>query len=167
IDTLIKKKNNGRNTNPRLISCPIHVDYETEVYLNKSNRSLDSVPEENEKVFLTDKSNISSGGDPIDVLDELPEEIKTLAIDTLKAVPGLAHGAVDILVHSEKSIEKAGHVLEVNPTAQIGSLLYPLKGRSRDVPKKIIDYYFPETVELTKSRPLLYFDIEEALAPLA
>lgn len=167
IDTLIKKKNNGRNTNPRLISCPIHVDYETEVYLNKSNRSLDSVPKENESVFLTDKSNISSGGDPIDVLDELPEEIKALAIDTVQAIPGLVHGAVDIMIHSEKPIEEAGFVLEINPTAQIGSLLYPLQGKARDVPAQIIDYYFPETIGATKSKPLLYFDIEEALVPLA
>src|SRR5699024_7113905 len=56
--------------------------------------------------------------------------------------------------------------LELNPTAQIGSILYPLKGKSRDVPRAIIDYYFPETKTLYK-KPHVYFDLHEVLTPIA
>src|SRR5699024_10447209 len=46
IETLINKKNKERNANPRLISCPIQIDYEMERFLDQSNLSLDSIPKE-------------------------------------------------------------------------------------------------------------------------
>jgi D-alanine-D-alanine ligase-like ATP-grasp enzyme/acylphosphatase len=160
VEQLIEAKNNLRKQNPRLFSCLISVDDELEQYLAKHNRALNEIPNKDERIYLSDKCNISAGGDSIDVLDELSTEAKKVAIDALKAITGLTHGAVDIL-----GTESGAKVLEVNPSAQIGSLVFPMYGQPRDVPKAIIDLYFPETKDYPRSR--CYFDLYDVLEPLS
>lgn len=164
--TLIEKKNEERQLNPRLVSCPIEINDELIDFIGRKGYFLESVPENGELVFLSSKSNISIGGDPIDVLDELPEEVKQVAIEALHAIPGLTHGAVDLLLHRNKPLEEASYVIELNPTSQIGGILYPIEGKSRDIPAAIIDYYFPETKDLALDKTQTYFDFHDVLDPL-
>lgn len=164
IRKLIRKKNALRKKNPRLISCPIGTDQETRNYLDRSGYTLKTIPAEGETVFLNDKANISIGGDPIDAFDELSPQAKETAVKAMKAVPGLTHGAVDMIIGTNE--EAAGYVIELNPTAQLGGLLYPVKGQARDVPAAIIDYYFPETRGLDIERAKIYFDFHDLLDPL-
>lgn len=166
IHQLIENKNQERSQNPRLVSCPIEIDEELLNYISRKGYTLDSVPEAGEQVFLTDKSNISKGGDPVDVLDELPDEIKEIAVNALKAIPGLVHAAVDLIVHPEKPLKEAGFVIELNPTAQLGGILYPIKGEPRDVPAAIVDYYFPETKGVGINKGKTFFDLHDVLDPL-
>ncbi len=113
------------------------------------------------------KTNVSSGGDPVDVTDTLPEEYKKIAINALKAVDDFPHGGVDIIVNDRSDVKGEAVVIELNPTAQIGGALFPIEGEARDIPKAIVDYYFPETkgrVDTTKSR--VSFDLINVLEPL-
>src|SRR5699024_8750006 len=103
IKELINKKNKDRKKNPRLYSCLIKVDYEIENVLKDKGLSLETIPEKNEKIYLRSKSNITSGGDSIDVTDEFPDEIKKVAVDALKAIPNFPNGGVDIMVDPNKS----------------------------------------------------------------
>src|SRR5699024_2388127 len=57
-------------------------------------------------------------------------------------------------------------VIELNPTAQIGGALYPLKGESRNIPAAIIDYYFPETKGMDTTDSKVYFELGSVLEPL-
>lgn len=167
IKELINLKNEERNQNPRLISCPIKIDREIEDFIKAEGYNLDSIPENGSRVFLREKSNISLGGDPIDVIDKLHPDIKNTAVQALNAVPGLVHGGVDLIVDENKPMSSASAVvLELNPTAQIGSLLYPMEGHAQDIPSAIIDYYFPETKKIKKERSRFYFDFKRALEPL-
>lgn len=161
IESLIAAKNKKRQLNPRLTTCPIIVNEEMIHYINRYGYTLDSVPEKDQVVYMSDKGNVSIGGDPVDVLDDLSEDVKKIAVQALKAVSNFPHGAVDIISKENKT----GYVLELNPTAQIGGILFPLKGQPRDVPKAIIDYYFPETKE-NPTQHAIYFDYQEALLPL-
>src|SRR5690625_1034399 len=165
IETLIKEKNNLRNLNPRLATCPIRTDNEAITYLNKNNYNLNSIPKENETVYINDKANIYLGGYPVEVLDELSDAIKEIAIQAINAVPGLNHGAVDLMIEKNNEIDEMGYVIELNPTAQLGGILFPLKGSPRDIPSAIIDYYFPETKDNTRNL-LAYFKFQEVLHPL-
>lgn len=165
IETLIKEKNDLRNLNPRLATCPIRTDNEAITYLNKNNYNLNSIPKKNETVYINDKANISLGGDPVDVLDELSDAMKEIAIQAINAVPGLNHGAVDLMIEKNNEIDEKGYVIELNPTAQLGGILFPLKGSPRDIPSAIIDYYFPETKD-NKRNLLSYFKFQEVLHPL-
>ncbi|WP_449355097.1 acylphosphatase [Virgibacillus natechei] len=166
IKTLIEEKNEERSLNPRLVSCPVSLNQESLDFIGRKGYTANTVPEKEEQVFLSDKTNISLGGDPIDVLDELPIKIKDIAVNALKAVPGLDHGAVDLIMPPAHLNKEAGYVIELNPTSQIGGILYPMKGKPRDVPAAIIDYYFPETKDITFNKTKTYFDFHDVLDPL-
>ncbi|MEC2158527.1 acylphosphatase [Virgibacillus halodenitrificans] len=166
IKKLIELKNKERRKNPRLYSCLIKIDFEIENQLSKVGYKLDSVPKEGEQVFLREKSNITSGGDSVDVTDEFPVEVKKMAIEALKSIPDFPHGGVDLILDSEQPTNKSAYVIELTPVPQIGSLVFPMKGRGRDVPSAILDYYFPETKDKRNSNPNVYFDLKHILTPL-
>src|SRR5699024_12655864 len=102
--------------------------------------------------FLSEISNISIGGDPISVTDQLPDSVKELAVSALHAVPGLEHGAVDLITAARDGSGEKGIILELNPRAQIGELTFPEPGDANDVPAANIDYYFTETTYQKTSR---------------
>src|SRR5699024_4218184 len=122
-----------------------------------SGYTLDTVPPRGEVIYSSNKGNISLGGDPIDVLNELSDDTKKTAVNALRAIPGLVHGAVDVILDTDENGKESCSVIELNPTAQLGGILFPIKGESRDVPAAIIDYYFPETKDLEIEREKLYF----------
>ncbi|GIO23430.1 acylphosphatase [Oceanobacillus sp. J11TS1] len=163
IEELIHLKNKQRKKNARLYSCLIEIDKEIFDFIQSAGYTFESVPPKGEQIFLRQKTNVSSGGDPIDVTDEMSDEYKQVAIKALKAVPGLDHGGVDIIINKDSGIAV---VIELNPTAQIGGALYPLEGKSRNIPAAIIDYYFPETKGTDTSRAKFYFDLPTVLEPL-
>ncbi|GAA0468353.1 acylphosphatase [Alkalibacillus silvisoli] len=165
IRQLIDTKNEQKKQNPRLVSCLIKPSPEMRHFIEKKGYSLQSILPKGDKLYLTDKSNISIGGDPVSVTDELPQSIKDTAVAAVKAVPGLEHGAVDVMIDESGETPKAV-VLELNPTAQIGGLVFPMKGKPNDIPKAIIDHYFPETDPITDDQSRLYFDLETVLEPL-
>ncbi|GGC85434.1 hypothetical protein GCM10007216_15190 [Thalassobacillus devorans] len=166
IEELIELKNRERKKNARLNSCLIHMDTEILEFIQSAGYSLDSVPKKGEQIYLRQKTNVSSGGDPIDVTETMSKEMKQIAIDALKAVPGLDHGGVDIIANENRSMDVAGVVIELNPTAQIGGALFPLKGKARDIPAALIDYYFPETKGIDTKKSKVYFDLINILEPL-
>src|SRR5699024_2779749 len=103
---LIEKKNKERLKNPYLAKKPIKIDYEITKILENAGYTIDSVPSEGENILLRQKSNLSSGGDPLDATDGISDEIKKIAIDSLKAIPNLAHAGVDVIV--DPGSEKKG-----------------------------------------------------------
>jgi D-alanine-D-alanine ligase-like ATP-grasp enzyme/acylphosphatase len=167
ITELIDLKNRQRKKNARLFSCLIEIDNEVLDFIQSSGYTLESIPNKGEKILLREKTNVSAGGDPIDVTDELPDELKQIAIDAIKAIPGLHHGGVDIIVDLNKPILSSAVVIELNPTAQIGGILFPMEGKARDIPSAIIDYYFPETKGSQNKKSRIYFDFNTVLEPLS
>ena len=166
IRSLIATKNKEKVKNPRLITCLITVDQMMIDFIEKQDYTLESIPVQGEQVFLNGVSNVSKGGDPIGVTDELPIEVKDLAVQALHIIPGLEHGAVDVIFDASNPAVDAT-VLELNPTAQIGGLLFPAAGKASDVPAAIIDYYFPETrSNLIPDKSKFYYDFMDTLSPL-
>lgn len=166
IEELIQKKNYERRQNARLNSCLIHIDVEILEFIEKKGYTLESVPPKDEYILLREKTNVSSGGDPLDVTDEITDEIKQIAIDSVKAIPGLYHAGVDVIINDNPNLKEAAYVLELNATAQIGGILYPLRGKARNIPAAIIDYYFPETKGTDTSESKVYFDMSTVLEPM-
>src|SRR5699024_38645 len=162
IKQLIKEKNKIRKLNPYLAAKPIQIDDDIKRNLQKLGMTEQSILEKGKKVFLRTLSNLSAGGDPIDETDHLPNEVKQIAIDSLKVLPSIPHAGVDIIVNEDRPSESV--LLEVNATAEIAFHLFPITGKSRDVPKAIVDYYFTKTTKRKKSQ--FYFDYESLLEPL-
>lgn len=151
---LIRMKNLERRKNPNYKGRNIKIDKELRRNIEKEGYSLDSILEEGKKLYLRKNSNISSGGESVDVTDELTKEMKQVAIEATRAIPGLAQSGVDVIINKEKN---TGAVIEVNTRPGIGGHLYPSKGKARDIPKAVIDYYFPNTKRRKESLNF-YFD---------
>src|SRR5699024_4255472 len=141
IEELIELKNYERRQNARLNSCLIHIDNEIISFINERGYDLTSIPKRGEYILLREKTNVSIGGDPIDVTDEIDDGLKKIAIATVNATRGLYKHGVDIIVNDETGGKRTAVVREMNATAQIGGILFPLRGKARNIPAAIIDYY--------------------------
>src|SRR5690625_1806713 len=161
IEQLIHLKNQIRKTNTHLSNRLIKVDREVVDLLDRSGHSLKSIPGKYERIFLRTKSNLSAGGDSIDVTDHLTPELKKIVLDAGKAIPGLAYYGVDMIVDLERN---TGTILEVNARPGIGGHMFPVEGTPRDFAATIIDFYFPETKEIERSP--LFFDFDAIIEPI-
>lgn len=161
IRQLIHRKNDIRKANPHLTSRLIKIDREIETMLERLDYTFDTIPEKDELVYLREKSNLSTGGDAIDVTELLTPELEKIAINAGKAIPGLSHYGVDMIVDQENN---TGVILEVNARPGLGGHMFPIQGEPRDFAKEIIDYYFPETKNVERSP--LYFDFDSAIEPI-
>lgn len=154
IETLINLKQKARFNNPALYGRKIKIDKEVHQVLKQQNYTLDSIPKQGEMVLLKTKNNVSAGGDAIDITDELTDKVKEIALNAANAIPGLVQCGVDLMVDFEND---NATVIEINSQPHIASQLFPEKGKGRNIPKAIIDYYFPET-KANYNEPLYYFD---------
>jgi len=161
IEDLIKEKNKLKRANPNLSKKTIQMDKEIIESIEKADYTIDSILEEDEQLFLRSKSNISTGGDPIDVTDQLTEEQINVVRKTIQAIPGLTTSGMDLMIDPD---DQSPTVIEVNTKPMLGLHTYPMEGEAYDVVKDIVDYYFPETINQEKSN--LYFDFEKILSPL-
>lgn len=156
IKELIDIKNEVRTKTPTLHNRPIKIDKETHNLLRSNGYTVESIPQEGERVFLKTKNNVSSGGDAIDTTEELTDELREIAIKASNAIPGLVQCGVDMMINREKN---SGVVLEVNSRPHITAHLFPYEGKARDIPKAVIDYYFPDTKQ-NNGTPSYYFDFK-------
>jgi D-alanine-D-alanine ligase-like ATP-grasp enzyme/acylphosphatase len=156
IEQLIEAKNETRKENPYLANKLIKIDNNLLNYIETKNLTLESIPANDKVIQLRGQSNISSGGDPIDAMDDITDQIKSVAVRAVKSIPGLIHAGIDVIVGKDKLV-----VIEVNATAGIPMHLFPMKGKARNVPAFIMDYYFPETTGLVEDRTRIYFDYRE------
>ncbi|MDS2174060.1 ATP-grasp domain-containing protein [Nesterenkonia sp. CL21] len=130
IRELIEAKNTARRRNPALINRYTPIDVITERFLAFKGLSLDSVLESGRQEVVRDVGGLSSGGEPVERLDEVEEAIRSTAVAASAAVPGLTWSGSDILV--EKGTGKPW-VIEINSTPDILGSTYPLYGQPRDV----------------------------------
>lgn len=149
----LRVKNNGPSNKKK-----IGIDEELKNTLLEKNLNLNTTLPRGELLFLKKKANVSSGGESIDVTDELSEEHKRISIEAVQAVEGLHMGAVDLLIDEEIGTVI---VLEINTKPGLDIQMYPTFGKARDIPTKIIDYLFPGTINYNKvSSRRMYFDFD-------
>lgn len=161
IKELIKIKNEQRKNNPNIANKPISIDKEILNSIRSQGYELDTVLEKDKKIFLRNKSNVSMGGDPVDVTDQLTDKLKAIAVNAVNAIPGLGVCGLDMIVDQKNN---TGTVIEINTKPMLGLHLFPVQGKAHDVVKPIVDYYFPETMNNTRTN--LYFDFEAAISPI-
>ncbi|MEJ8766706.1 ATP-grasp domain-containing protein [Oceanobacillus sp. HCA-5259] len=161
VETLINQKNKARKDNPALSSKTIKIDREIINNLKSCGYDMQSIPSKGEKILLRNNSNVSTGGDSIDVTDSLTDTQIDMAQKAAKSIPGLDVCGLDMLVDIETG---APTIIEINTKPMIGLHVFPMEGKSRDVVKHIVDYYFPESIDGEKSN--LYFDFENVIGAL-
>src|SRR5690625_5487161 len=94
---------------------------EIENRLESKGYTLNAIPKEGELIYLRQKSNLSTGGDAVNVTDQLTPELEEIAINAGKAIPGLTHYGVDMIVSNYR---KKGVILEDNTRQWIGYLIF-------------------------------------------
>lgn len=140
IQQLIDQKNVGRGTDYRHPLLKIIADDEVLRHLKTNSLSLDSVLKNGEKVYLRRNSNLSTGGDSIDITDEMPSFYKNVAIKAAQSA-GLKIAGIDIII---KNIEAAPEtdnyiVVELNAPAMLSMHDFPYTGKNRHVEKYVLD----------------------------
>lgn len=160
IKKLIEKKNLDRKNIPHLYFRPIKLDNEMQETIESEGYTLDSVLKKDKRLYLKKISNISVGGEPIDVTNELSSENKDIAIQATKAISGLTHAGVDMIIDEKND---TAVILELNTKPGLGSHLFPVEGTGKNIPKHIIDFYFPETRDNSVNCINSYFNFGDVL----
>jgi len=145
LNVLIDIINKSRLSNRVNCLCDIWIDPEAKRYLAKKGIDLSYIPKKGERVFVRSNSNVSSGGDCLDVTDIVHPFYKDEVFRLMDALPDLPYVGADIL--TEDITEKGPYVFcELNAAPGISLHTHPGQGQFRDLPKAIIDMLFPETV---------------------
>jgi len=147
IESLIEEKNTDRqikNEFPRLSPFyEINLDVIAQDYLNAQGLSIDYIPKKGERIFLRQNANTSTGGDSIAIS---PEDVhplyKEIAVNALRAVPGMSYAGVDIMTEDVSEVPKDYAVLELNNMPGLISPTYPYLGPSQNVAGAFLDLVF-------------------------
>ncbi|WP_342526785.1 bifunctional glutamate--cysteine ligase GshA/glutathione synthetase GshB [Chryseomicrobium sp. FSL W7-1435] len=110
---------------------------------------IHSIPKNDEIIYLRENSNISTGGDSIDVTDQIPEEYKKIAVDAVAAL-GVKICGIDFIIENTKvpaAYKNAYGIIEANFNPSMYMHIYPYKGESRRLTMHILHYLFPELVK--------------------
>ncbi|ALS78518.1 bifunctional glutamate--cysteine ligase/glutathione synthetase [Planococcus kocurii] len=122
---------------------------ELEVLMLKGQgKKLDSIPKKDEILYLRENSNVSTGGDSIDVTDQISDDYKKIAVDAVAAL-GAKISGIDLIIESIEvpaSANNAYGIIEANFNPSMYMHIFPYKGKSRRVTMKLIRYLFPELV---------------------
>ncbi len=117
--------------------------------LKAQGYGTDSIPENDEIVYLRENSNISTGGDSIDVTDHIPDDYKKIAVDAVSAL-GVEICGIDLIIENTEvpaTNKNAYGIIEANFNPSMYMHIYPYKGESRRLTMHIIHYLFPELLK--------------------
>lgn len=106
----------------------------------------DSIPTSDEIVFLRENSNVSTGGDSIDMTDQIPDDYKKIAVDAVSAL-GANISGIDLIIENTEvpaANKNAYGIIEANFNPSMYMHIYPYKGKSRRLTICILHYLFPE-----------------------
>lgn len=122
----------------------ITVDRDTLDLLQNLNYTLETVPKEDETIYLKSTANLSTGGTSIDVTEMMHPENIFLA-ERIARVIGLDVCGIDIMAQNltQSLKENGGVILEVNAAPGFRMHLAPSEGLPRNVAAPVIDMLYP------------------------
>ncbi|AFI45336.1 bifunctional glutamate--cysteine ligase/glutathione synthetase [Pasteurella multocida subsp. multocida] len=118
-----------------------------QLQLKEQGLTIDSIPAKDQLVQLRANSNISTGGDSIDMTNKMHESYKQLAVGITKAM-GAAVCGVDLIIPDLKqpaspNLSSWG-VIEANFNPMMMMHIFPYAGKSRRLTQNVIKMLFPE-----------------------
>lgn len=154
---------NGLNTIKQLIEIknldPMREDIDDALYrqirvdddllrnITSQDLTLESVPKKDEVIYLRQVSNLSQGGDGIDITDEVHESVKEVALKVINAIPGLSFAGIDFMTKDYLSTQTNDmySVIEVNNSPELAIHDKPLiGGKNRHAAREFLRLHFPE-----------------------
>lgn len=168
VERLLDEKNMLRLGNPRLSKNMIIPNAYSDSYLERQGHTWESVPEKGEAVFLHLKANICEGADSISVTDLIHPDLMRLAEEAASVFGIDDYWGIDLLVERIDLPRDEQHcaIIELNSTANIENVIYPLYGPTFDSARCLVDHIFPEDtsdtsypIETVQARVSGYFNI--------
>lgn len=120
-----------------------------QLQLKEQGLTVDSVPAKGQTVQLRANSNISTGGDSIDMTDAMHDSYKQIAVGIAHTMGAKVCG-VDLIIPdltqpAESKLSSWG-VIEANFNPMMMMHIFPYQGKSRRLTKNVIQMLFPEVV---------------------
>jgi glutamate--cysteine ligase len=117
-------------------------------FVQKQRLTLNSVLAKDQQVFLLphSASNISQGGDTIDVTDNLHPSVTKIVHKIMKNIPGLSLAGIDFMttdIHKEQTNDTY-KIIEINASPSLDWNEYPLVGPRRRISYEILKIMFPQ-----------------------
>ncbi|EUJ26158.1 bifunctional glutamate--cysteine ligase/glutathione synthetase [Listeria floridensis FSL S10-1187] len=103
----------------------------------------DDIPAKDQIIYLRENSNISTGGDSIDVTESMDDYYKELAIRAAKVADAKFCG-VDIIVPPNPLDYEKAAIIELNFNPAIQMHAFPYQGERKMIGDRIIEYLFAE-----------------------
>jgi len=140
IQELINQKNEKRGNDYRHPLLKIIIDDEVIRSLNALSLNTETILKYGEKVYLRRNSNLSTGGDSIDVTDDIPDFYIEVAIQAARSA-GLKIAGIDIIIKDPDAAPTPENyiVVELNAPAMLSMHNYPYIGKNRHVEKYVLD----------------------------
>ena len=148
ITQLVAEKNQDplRGTHHRAPLELIQLGELEQLMLKEQGYTVDSVPKKDVIVYLRENSNVSTGGDSIDVTDEFSADYKQLAVSAVHAL-GAKISGIDLVIPDKSqpaSSDKAYGIIEANFNPAMHMHVYPYAGKSRRLTMDVLRFLFPE-----------------------
>lgn len=136
-----------RGTNHRAPLELIQLGELEQLMLKEQGLTIESVPQANQIVYLRENSNISTGGDSIDMTDEFSEAYKKIAVSAVEAL-GAKISGIDLII-PDKEIDpttdkKAYGIIEANFNPAMHMHVYPFAGKGRRLTMNVLKLLYPE-----------------------
>ncbi|WP_407855058.1 bifunctional glutamate--cysteine ligase GshA/glutathione synthetase GshB [Enterococcus hailinensis] len=148
ISQLVAEKNADplRGTHHRSPLEVIQLGALEQLMLKEQGLQIDSIPEQGRQVFLRENSNVSTGGDSIDITDEVDESYKKIAIDAVAALGANISGIDLIIPDKDKPYENHEDygIIEANFNPAMHMHIYPYAGKSRRLTMDVLHFLYPE-----------------------
>ena len=116
-----------------------------ELQLAEQGLNFNSVLAVNEVAYLRENSNISTGGDSVDMTDEAHESYKELAVRISDAMMAKVCGVDLIISDIKEEVSEINYgVIEANFNPMMMMHIYPHSGKSRRLSLNVLKMLFPE-----------------------
>lgn len=138
IKELVHQKNHDP-TFYRPIETHLRLQSEEKQSLQKQNLTIHSIPKKGKKIFLRKNSNVSTGGDAIDVTDQIHKSYLDIATNAASAIGATICGVDMMISHRKKPADKKNHaIIELNYNPVLFFHAFPNKGKKRNVAKPLL-----------------------------
>ena len=111
------------------------IDEPLKMFLAYQNLSLDYIPKEGERIYLRENSNCSTGGESINVTDQIPSKFKKIAEKAAKVFKAKVCG-VDIIINDLTKDNYA--IIEINDDPGYDINEWPYEGKEVKIGLEIL-----------------------------
>lgn len=133
IQELIEKKD--KEPWHYLLKNRMKIDSPLKMFLKQQNLSLEYIPKQNERIYLRENSNCSTGGESVNVTKEIPAKFKKIAEKAAKVFKAKVCG-VDIIINDWKKDDYA--IIEINDDPGYDINEWPYEGEDTRIGLQIL-----------------------------